>query len=38
MDQQRFMAVLNRVAAVGHVGLQINEPGTTRSLKTLPGR
>jgi hypothetical protein len=25
------------VAAVGQGGLQINEPGTSRSLKTLPG-
>ena len=38
MDQQRFMAVLSEVAAVGQGGLQINEPGTTLSLKTLPGR
>jgi hypothetical protein len=37
MDQQRFMAVLSEVAAVGQGGLQINEPGTTRSLKTLAG-
>jgi hypothetical protein len=37
MDQQRFMAVLSEVAAVGQGGLQINEPGTSRSLKTLPG-
>ena len=37
MDQQRFMAVISEVAAVGQGGLQINEPGTCRSLKTLPG-
>ena len=37
MDQQRFMAVFSEVAAVGQSGLQINEPGTSRSLKTLPG-
>ena len=37
MDQQRFLAVLSEVAAVGQSGLQINEPGTSRSLKTLPG-
>jgi hypothetical protein len=37
MDQQRFLAVLSEVAAVGPGGLQINEPGTSRSLKTLPG-
>jgi Flp pilus assembly protein TadD len=37
MDQQRFMAVLSEVAAVGQGGLQINEPVTSRSLKTLPG-
>ena len=37
MEQQRFMAVLSEVAAMGQGGLQINEPGTSRSLKTLPG-
>jgi len=37
MDHQRFMVVLSEVAAVGQGGLQVNEPGTTRSLKTLPG-
>ena len=37
MEQQRFMAVLSEVAAVGQGGLQINEPGTSRGLKTLPG-
>jgi len=37
MDQQRFIAVLSKVAAVGKGGLQINEPGSSRSLKTLPG-
>ncbi len=37
MEQQRFLAVLSEVAAVGQGGLQINEPGTSRSLKTLPG-
>lgn len=37
MEQQRFMGVLSEVAAVGQGGLQINEPGTSRSLKTLPG-
>jgi hypothetical protein len=37
MDQQRFIAVLSQLAAVGQVGLQINEPGTARSLKNLPG-
>ena len=37
MEQQRFMAVLSEVAAVGQGGLQINEPGTSRTLKTLPG-
>ncbi|MFN9530633.1 MAG: tetratricopeptide repeat protein, partial [Cyanobacteriota bacterium] len=37
MEQQQFMAVLSEVAAVGQGGLQINEPGTSRSLKTLPG-
>jgi len=37
MDQQRFIAVLSEVAAVGQGGLQINEPGTSRSLKILQG-
>ena len=37
MEQQRFMAVLSEIAAIGQGGLQINEPGTSRSLKTLPG-
>ncbi len=37
MDQQRFIAVLSEVAAVGQGGLQINEPGTARRLKNLPG-
>jgi hypothetical protein len=36
MDHQRFIAVLSEVAAVGQGGLQINEPGTGRSLKNLP--
>jgi tetratricopeptide (TPR) repeat protein len=37
MDQQRFLQVLSEVGAVGQGGLQINKPGTSRSLKTLPG-
>jgi len=37
MDQQRFMAVLRELAGIGWRGLQINEPGTSRSLKTVPG-
>ncbi len=37
MDQQRFIAVLSEVAAVGQGGLQINDPGTARSLKNLAG-
>lgn len=37
MEQQRFMAVPSEVAAVGQGGLQINEPSTSRSMKTLPG-
>jgi hypothetical protein len=37
MDQQRFIAVPGEVAAVGQGGLQINEPGTSRTLKNLPG-
>jgi predicted Zn-dependent protease len=36
IDQQRFMAELSEVAAAGQGGLQINEPGTSRSLKTIP--
>jgi hypothetical protein len=36
MDQQRFIAVLSEVAAVGQGGLQINEPGTASRLKNLP--
>jgi hypothetical protein len=35
LDQQRFLAVLSKVAAVGQGGLQINEPGTSRRLKNL---
>ncbi len=37
MEQARFMAVISEVAAVGQAGLQINEPGTSRTLKNLPG-
>lgn len=37
MDQQRFMAVFSEVAAVGQGGLQINEHGTSRNLKSLLG-
>ena len=37
LDQQRFIAVLSEFAAVGQGGLQIIEPGTSHSLKTLPG-
>jgi hypothetical protein len=37
MDQQRFIEVLSQVTAVGQGGLQINEPGTARSPKNLPG-
>jgi len=33
MEQQRFTVVLIEVAAVGQGGLQINEPGTSRSLR-----
>lgn len=36
MEQQRFIAVLSEVAAVGQGGLQINEPGIARTLKNLP--
>jgi len=37
MDQQPCLAVLSEVAALGQGGLQINEPGTSRSLNPLPG-
>ena len=37
ISQRQLMAVLSEVAAMGQGGLQINEPGTSRSLKTLPG-
>lgn len=37
MDQRRFIAVISELAAVGQGGLEINEPGTRRSLKNLPG-
>lgn len=37
MEQQRFMAVCQRDSRQGQGGLQINEPGTSRSRKTLPG-
>jgi len=36
VDRVRF-SVLSEVAAVGQGGLQIIEPGTSRSLKTLLG-
>ena len=37
MTQQRFMTVLNELPAMGQSGLQMNEPATSRILKTLPG-
>ena len=37
MVQQRFMTVLSEVAAMDQGWLQIVEPGTSSSLKTLPG-
>jgi hypothetical protein len=37
MEQQRFLAALSEVAAVGQACMQIKEPGTSRSLKSLPG-
>lgn len=37
MDQQRFIAVLSEVAAVGQGGLQIHEACSTCNLKNLPG-
>jgi hypothetical protein len=37
MASPRFMAVVSKVAAVSQGGLQINEPETSCSLKTLPG-
>ena len=38
VDQQHLIAVLIEMAAVGQGGLQINEPGTDRSLKKLLGQ
>jgi len=37
MKHQRFLELLSEVAAVGQGGLLINETGTFRSPKTLPG-
>jgi Flp pilus assembly protein TadD len=37
LDQQRFIAVISEVAALGQAGLEINEPNTSRTLKNLPG-
>ena len=37
MEQQRFMAVLIKVAAVGRVWLHITESGSTRKLQTFSG-
>jgi hypothetical protein len=37
MDQQRFIAVVSEVAALGQGGLEINEPSTSRTLQNLPG-
>ena len=37
LEWKALIAVLSEVAAVGQGGLQINEPGTSRSLKTLQG-
>lgn len=37
MEQQRFLAVLSEVAAVGQGGMQIKEPSISRSFKSLPG-
>ena len=36
MDQQRFIAVLSEVAAVGQGGLQIHEPGMPAASRTCP--
>ena len=36
MTHHRFMAVLSELPAMGQSGLQSNESGTSRSLKTLP--
>ncbi len=35
--QQRFVAAICEVAAAGQGGLQINEPGTARTLRNLRG-
>lgn len=37
IEHQRILAVMNEVAAVGQGDQQINEPGTSRTLKALPG-
>jgi Flp pilus assembly protein TadD len=37
MEQPQFLAVLSEVAAIGQGGLEINEPGSSRTLKNLPG-
>ncbi len=37
IGQQGFIALISEVAAVGQGGLQINEKGTSRTLKNLPG-
>ena len=37
MDQQRFLAVLSEVGAIGQGGLQIDEPDTSLSFMTPPG-
>jgi len=37
MEQQRFLELLSELAAVGQGGLQINEPGTSRSLRPCRG-
>jgi hypothetical protein len=37
MEQQHLIAVIRELAAMGQGGLQINEPGTARTLKNLHG-
>jgi hypothetical protein len=38
VEQQRFIAVIRELAAMGQGGLQINKPSTARSLKKLLGQ
>jgi hypothetical protein len=37
MDQQRFIAVISGLAALGQGGLEYNEPSSASPFKSLPG-